>query len=197
MFRLSGPGQIRTESEKPADADAAPAVLDTAPPLKPFSSKGTHMPPSKPTQSPFRTELPRRLPDLPGAPRKPDSPEGKKLVVGRDIRLSGAICSCDCLVVEGTVEADLTDTRTLVVAAGGTFTGTAIVASADISGLFEGELTAVEVTVRQGGAVKGKIDYTQMVMERGAMVDGTLAQVSRKAAPVKALIGGDPAETAG
>lgn len=197
MFRLTGLGPARDlpETEKSAE-DAAPAVLDAAPPLKPFSSKGTHMPPTKtpPPQTPFRTDLPRRLPDLPSVTRKPAaepvSPEGKKLVVGREIRLSGAICSCDCLVVEGTVEADLSETRSVTVARGGAFTGTATVANAEISGLFEGELTVTDtLTVRQGGIVKGTVAYANMVMERGATVEGTLAQLSRKAAPVRALIG--------
>lgn len=200
MFRLTGLGPARDvpDSETPAE-DSGPAVLDTAPPLKPFSAKGTHMPPTKTSapQSPFRTELPRRIPEIPGSQRKPTSesvaPEGKKLVVGRDIRLSGAICSCDCLVVEGTVEADLSDTRTIVVARGGTFSGTATVTTAEISGLFEGELTASDsVTIRQGGIVKGTIHYANMVMDRGATVEGTLSPLPRKAAPVKALIGDAP-----
>ena len=98
---------------------------------------------SKPAipQTPFRTEIPRRAPEIPGSPRKlPDAAgfDGKKLVVGRDIRLSGAISSCDCLVVEGTVEANLTETRSIVVARGGTFTGAATVATAEISGVFDG-----------------------------------------------------------
>ncbi|SBW08683.1 conserved hypothetical protein [uncultured Alphaproteobacteria bacterium] len=205
MFRLTGLGPARDlpDSEKPVE-DSAPAILDTAPPLKPFSAKGTHMPPIKtvPPQSPLRTELPRRIPEIPGSQRKPTADslaaEGKKLVVGRDIRLSGAICSCDCLVVEGTVEADLSDTRTIVVARGGTFSGTATVTNAEISGLFEGELTVADtVTVRQGGVVKGRINYAHMVMDRGATVEGTLAPTPRKSPPVKALIGGELPEAAG
>ena len=37
--------------------------------------------------------------------------EGRKLVVGREICLSGEIKACERLIVEGRVEADLTDSR--------------------------------------------------------------------------------------
>lgn len=148
---------------------------------------------SKPAipQMPFRTEIPRRAPDIPATQRKSPmenlGPEGKKLVVGRDIRLNGAISSCDCLVVEGTVEANLSETRSIVVAKGGTFTGTATVANAEISGLFEGELIATDtVTVRPGGTVRGTIQYANLVSERGAVIEGTLVVLSRKAEPVRA-----------
>jgi cytoskeletal protein CcmA (bactofilin family) len=117
-------------------------------------------------------------------------PDGKKLVVGRDIRLNGAISSCDCLVVEGTVEANLSETRTIIVAKGGAFSGVATVANAEISGLFEGELIASDtVTVRPGGIVRGAIHSANLVSERGAVIEGTLAVLARKAEPVRALIG--------
>lgn len=150
---------------------------------------------SKPAipQMPFRTEIPRRTPDLPATQRKSPmdtlGPEGKKLVVGRDIRLNGAISSCDCLVVEGTVEATLSETRSIVVAKGGTFCGKATVATAEISGVFDGELIATDtVTVRPGGIVRGTLAYANLVSERGAVIEGTLRLLTRKAEPVRALI---------
>ncbi len=207
MFRLSGLGPARAPDEvqnAPAEATpAAPAAApETAPPLKPFSKRGSHMP-SKPSvpQQPFRSEIPRRVLDIPGMQRNLATPEGlsgegKKLVVGRDIHLSGAISSCDCLVVEGQVEADLTQARSVVVSRGGVFKGTATVANAEISGLFDGDLTVSDTaTVKPGGVVRGTIHYVNVVMERGAIVEGTLAPLPRKAPPVKGLIG--PTETSG
>ncbi len=178
MFRLTGLGPARDDSiGKPADAT----------PPKPFSAKGSQMPPTTaPAQPPSRTEIPRRSLDIPNAPRKsPESGDAKKLVVGREIRLSGAICSCDCLVVEGTVEADLSDTRTIVVARGGTFSGTATVAFAEISGLFDGELTDT-CAVRDGGTIKGAIHYANLVMDHGTAVEGSLSVLARKPAAIDA-----------
>ncbi len=143
---------------------------------------------------PFRTEMPRRIPDIPSTPRKSPidalGPDGKKLVVGRDIRLNGAISSCDCLVVEGWVEATLNETRNVVVAKGGTFTGKATVAHAEISGLFDGELVATDtVTVRSGGVVRGTVRYANLVSERGAVIEGTLEALSSKTEPVRPPMG--------
>jgi len=202
MFRLSGLGPASApedaqDKETPASEPAAAAAPDAAPPLKPFSKRGSHNMPSKPSapqQPSFRNDIPRRVLDIPGAQRKPATPEGmagdgKKLVVGREIRLSGAISSCDCLVVEGQVEADLTEARMVVVSRGGTFKGTATVANAEISGLFDGNLTVSDTaTVKPGGVVRGTVCYANLVMEKGGIVEGTLTPLPRKSAPMKGLM---------
>ena len=59
------------------------------------------------------------------------SPEGKKLVVGREIELSGNISACDRLIVEGRVEAKLRDCRKIEVASSGFFKGNAEIDTAD------------------------------------------------------------------
>src|SRR5262245_21925954 len=48
---------------------------------------------------------------------------GKRLIVGKGIKLSGEISSCDRLVVEGEVEVTLNDTLALEIASSGRFTG--------------------------------------------------------------------------
>jgi len=205
MFRLSGKGSARADEEETVPRlENEPAEMP-APPLKPFVKGGSHMP-SKPTlPQGGRADVPRRILDIPGMQRKPTPPEGpagegKKLVVGREIRLSGAISSCDCLVVEGQVEADLTDAHTLVVAKGGVFSGTAIVENAEISGRFEGELTVRDAaTIRPGGLVKGSITYANVVMERGGVIEGVLAPLPKKSAAIRdeaAPEGEAPAEAA-
>ena len=196
MIRLTGLRTAKAPRNPDTPAEAAPTTAARSPlPIQPISTTGMPMStkPAAPPQMPFRTEIPRRLPDLPGNQRKPMDgigPEGKKLVVGRDIRLNGAISSCDCLVVEGTVEANLSGTRNIVVAKGGTFTGVANVATAEISGLFDGELAASDtVTVRPGGIVRGTIAYVNLVSERGAVIEGTLTAVSRKTEPTRTVVG--------
>ncbi|MGZ0247735.1 MAG: bactofilin family protein, partial [Alphaproteobacteria bacterium] len=77
------------------------------------------------------------------SPSNLSSPEGKKLIVGREIELSGNISACDKLVVEGRVEAELQDCRQIEIAATGTFKGSAAIDMAEISGNFEGTLTAI------------------------------------------------------
>lgn len=202
MFRLSGLGPARPADETAETATGAKAVDEAdapnlAPPLKPFSKTGSHMPSTPVLPQTPRSEIPRRILDIPGAQRKPPTEiasENKRLVVGREIRLSGVISACDCLVVEGQVEADLTDAQTVIVNRGGVFRGTAVVANAEISGLFDGDLTVQDTaTIKPGGIVRGTIHYANVVMEKGGIVEGTLKPLPRVAPSAKVLIA-DPGE---
>ena len=62
----------------------------------------------------------------------------RKLVVGRGIVFSGEITSCDCLVVEGTVKANIAGCHDINIAEGGLFTGSASVESAELRWLPRG-----------------------------------------------------------
>jgi hypothetical protein len=76
----------------------------------------------------------------PPPPAAKSDPGARKLVVGREIVVSGEIASCEGLVVEGTVRASV-ECKDLQIASSGLFTGSASVANAEIFGRFEGELT--------------------------------------------------------
>ncbi len=157
-----------------------------APPLKPFSKKGSHTPGKPPGQGAFRAEIPRRVVEIPGSPRpigrgRPVDAENKKLIVGQDIHLSGEITSCDKLVVEGRVEASLTNARVIEVAPSGFFKGDAQVEEADISGRYEGKLIAYEkLTVRSGGRVSGSIRYGNIIIESGGEISGDMHALSQE-----------------
>ncbi len=152
-----------------------------APPLKPFSRKGSHAASKPPTATTYQPEVPRRVPDIAGvSPRRMERPmggdgDGKRLVVGRDIRLSGEITACDKLVVEGHVEVSLPGARVIEVSQSGYFKGTADVEEADISGRFEGELIARDrLVVRAGGRISGTIRYGRIVIESGGEIAGDM-----------------------
>ncbi|MBI3113599.1 MAG: polymer-forming cytoskeletal protein, partial [Rhodospirillales bacterium] len=101
--------------------------------------------------------------------------DSKRLVIGRDIRLSGEITSCDRLVVEGQVEAVLQNARIIEVAPTGFFKGSADVEEADISGRYEGELIARDrLIVRAGGRIRGTIRYGRIVIESGGQISGDM-----------------------
>ncbi|HER27378.1 MAG TPA: polymer-forming cytoskeletal protein [Rhodospirillales bacterium] len=101
--------------------------------------------------------------------------DSKKLIVGRDICLNGEITSCERLIVEGRVEVSLSDARFIDVAPTGFFKGNADVREADISGRFDGELTASErLTVRAGGRISGSVRYGSIVIEPGGEVTGDM-----------------------
>ena len=124
-------------------------------------------------------EKPRRLPEMPGERgRRPDKgrrKDGKMLVVGRDIVLSGKIKSCDRLVVEGQVEATMKDCREIEISETGTFKGKVEFDRADISGIFEGDLTAREyLVVRATGRITGKVRFGELEIERGGQIIGDI-----------------------
>ncbi len=111
------------------------------------------------------------------SPAASHNPEGnKRLIVGQGIRLSGEINSCDRLVVEGEVEVTLNDTLALEITSSGRFTGGCEVEEADISGIYEGDLTVRNTLfVRGTGRITGTIRYGQLELERGGQIAGNIS----------------------
>ena len=123
-------------------------------------------------------EIARPARDLHNPAARPSNisnPEGKKLTVGREIQLSGNISACDKLVVEGRVEAELKDCRQIEIASTGTFKGSAAIDMAEISGNFEGTLTARDILiVRSTGRITGTVRFGKLEIERGGEVVGDI-----------------------
>jgi cytoskeletal protein CcmA (bactofilin family) len=136
----------------------------------------------QPSSAGYRPEMPRRTFDLPGS-RRPErattTPEGKVLTVGRDISLQCEITACEELIVEGRVEATLTQGRRVEVTESGHFKGTIEIDEADISGRFEGTLKARhKLIVRSSGQVKGEIRYGAVEIEAGGQLSGDIDVLS-------------------
>ncbi len=154
----------------------------SAPPMKPFSRKGSHAPVKPPTSPTFHPEIPRHSPpEIPGiAARGPDrstadDSDTKRLFVARDICLSGEITSCDRLVVEGRTEVSLPYARIIEIGPSGFFKGSVDVEEAGISGRFEGELIVRDrLVVRAGGRINGTIRYGRIVIESGGEISGDM-----------------------
>lgn len=131
---------------------------------------------------PMRPEIaPRRRVDFPGlAPKpsdavEPSASEGKKLLVGRDIFLTGEITACNRLLIEGRVEASLAESQSIEIAAPGHFKGTADAETAEVSGHFEGKLTVRKrLTIRSTGRVMGVIRYGEIEIECGGVISGDI-----------------------
>jgi cytoskeletal protein CcmA (bactofilin family) len=111
---------------------------------------------------------------------------GKRLIVGQGIKLKGEISACDRLIVEGHVEVTLNDTRTVEIKPSGRFIGSCEVEQAEISGIYEGDLTVRgRLTVHASGMVTGNIHYGEIELERGGRVAGELKVRDRGAATAK------------
>jgi len=99
--------------------------------------------------------------------------EGRKLIVGREIVLSGQITSCERLIVEGRVEASLSESRFVDIAESGVFKGMAEIENAEIAGTFEGTLNVREkLWIRSTGKVSGTVRYGRIEIEEGGQIAG-------------------------
>ncbi len=186
--------EIAAEAIKSDDGALDSQVIRT-PPMKPFARAKapialTPKLSAKPTPAPAPTQLPATPPPAPKTPPRrakavaQPNPRGGRadshnvpghtLLVGRDIRLTGEISACQRLIVEGSVEAELTDTLTLEIAETGHFRGSAAVGTCVISGSFDGDLTVSGLlAVRASGRVGGAIRYGEIEVERGGRITGS------------------------
>jgi cytoskeletal protein CcmA (bactofilin family) len=181
-------GDARTRSETDDNAETTAEVgslplggdtKNIAPPLKPFKKDS---PMSNSPSSSYRPEIPRKVVDIPNparmTPERSDpsgDEDGKRLVVGKSISVSGDISACETLVVQGTVEANMSDAVTLEVSEGGLFKGEAEVDHAYIAGTFDGTLRArMTLEVAESGHVKGSINYNNISIASGGRVQGTI-----------------------
>ncbi len=189
--RKDNDGTVKTGTETPAPAESAGPRM--------YRADSAMAPVPRPPAG----ETPRRVPDVTATMgRRPDvrpapqgDNEGKKLIVGREIVLTGEIRACDRLIVEGRVEAALTDSRSIEIAASGMFKGKAQIDTADISGRFEGDLIVNQkLTIHSTGRVLGNIRYGQIEIARGGVITGQIDVLADNSAAQEEA--GEPEEAA-
>jgi cytoskeletal protein CcmA (bactofilin family) len=151
---------------------AAPTPAPTRPPApvasRPIGSDST----AKPGDTAKSSETSR--PPLTPTPVKREA-ETRKLIVGREISLSGEITACDRLVVEGSVEANLANCRDIDIAESGLFKGSASIDDAEVRGRFEGTLNVRRrLLIRATGKVIGTVRYGQIEIECGGQISGEI-----------------------
>ena len=125
-------------------------------------------------------DMARRLVDSPSSSASSRSPQTdtRKLTVGKEISLQGEINSCDHLVVEGTVGANLSGCREVEIMESGVYKGSAEIEQIEVRGLFEGTLNVRgRLLIRSTGKVTGTVRYGQIEIEIGGQISGdVLAQ---------------------
>ena len=122
--------------------------------------------------------LARRVVEIPGGnARRSGALTGdeRKLTVGKGLSLAGEITSCDILVVEGKVEAKLTDGKLLEITESGQFRGSVEIENADIAGRYDGQLIVHgRLTVRASGRISGMVKYGELEVSAGGQIIGEL-----------------------
>ncbi|HEX3500576.1 MAG TPA: polymer-forming cytoskeletal protein [Stellaceae bacterium] len=203
MFRRK---KTELEDEKPIMETNDELGLSGKPASRPGMGMSSGKAPVLPTQPPRPTdtvrpgiEMPRPTPTQAAAPATPtrrSETEHRKLIVGREIALSGEITSCDRLVVEGSVEANLANCRDIDIAESGLFKGSASIEEAEIRGRFEGTLTVrKKLLIRSTGKVIGTVRYAQIEIEAGGQLAGDI-QVMAANEPASGVTASAPAPAA-
>jgi cytoskeletal protein CcmA (bactofilin family) len=170
---------------------ARPAGQPVTPPP---SGRGPAIPPrspdlARPAEVPRPSEAIRRPLDATSPSRRSDD-DVRKLIVGREIKLAGEITSCDKLIVEGNVEANLANCRDVDIAETGLFKGSAEIDEAEIRGRFEGNLVVRKrLMIKASGRVSGTIRYGEIEIERGGQISGEI-QAQSEASEISSDGGG-------
>ncbi|OUR80711.1 hypothetical protein A9Q83_00255 [Alphaproteobacteria bacterium 46_93_T64] len=123
---------------------------------------------------------------------------GSRLHVGKDIHLKGEITACDRLIVEGKVEASM-NSNEIEITESGIFIGEVNIDRADISGVFDGKLTArTHLIIRKTGRVTGDIQYDEIEIEPGGEISGNFNKNTQKRSGKKSIADSEfeiPADT--
>ncbi len=202
MFRRK---KTELEDDKPIMETNDELGLSGKPGSRPGMTMSSGKAPVLPTQPPRPTdtlrpgiEMPRQTPTAAPAPtpRRTET-EHRKLIVGREIALSGEITSCDRLVVEGSVEANLANCRDIDIAESGLFKGSASIEEAEIRGRFEGTLTVRKrLLIRSTGKVIGTVRYAQIEIEAGGQLAGDIQVLAANEPAASGVAASAPAPAA-
>jgi len=165
MFGNNKKSENENETQEIASTEAAAVTRTEAPQSAPRTAAPT---------------LARRVVEIPGNSRRSSSAstasgDERKLTVGKGLSLAGEITSCDVLVVEGKVEAKLTDGKMLEITESGQFRGSVEIENADIAGRYDGQLVVHgRLTVRASGRISGMVKYGELEVSAGGQIIGEL-----------------------
>jgi cytoskeletal protein CcmA (bactofilin family) len=127
----------------------------------------------------FTPQMSKRVADIPNLASLRSSEadlDGKRLFIGKQIRMKGEISGCERLVIEGHVEASLSDVKSIEVTSNGSLKGSAEVESAVIAGTYEGNLKVRgHLEIAASGVVKGDVAYKTVAVANGGKLLGSIA----------------------
>ena len=174
-----------TGKEKVDASEPKPDIDDwkehQTPPLKPFIKSESRNLGGQKDQL-VQPAIPRHFGGVPGIPRYGEGiparfdDKSNCLTVGENISLSGEITSCNKLIVEGTVNVNLTNAEIIEISPSGIFKGSAEVETAQINGCFDGKLEVKGVLrIQKEGRVSGSVRYGKIAIESGGEISGDMA----------------------
>ena len=151
-----------------------------APPIKPFTAKGTHTPTKVPSLAAGSLNVPSpvrhmNISSIPGRHNHLDHPHQGDSDSKRLAACQGHVAGHVEQVLEGKVEVTVNKARLLEVASSGIFKGSAHVDDAIISGQVDGDLTVnKKLTILSSGRISGSVRYGSIIIEAGGEVSGDM-----------------------
>ena len=98
-------------------------------------------------------------------------------------KIVGNITADSDFRIDGMIEGDLNCTGKVVIGEAGRIKGTVTCANAEILGLMEGKITcSQQLSLRANGKIVGDVHTKTLIVEPGALFNGTCAMGSEKAA---------------
>lgn len=127
----------------------------------------------------------------------PPSPPSQINLIAAGTTLEGTISTKDDIRVSGQLKGTLRVEGKAIIAQEGHVEGDVHAVDADIAGLVKGELTIKERLVLKSTArIEGTIRTTRLIVEEGAVIDGTCRMGALDPKRAEALKGGDGANAA-
>jgi cytoskeletal protein CcmA (bactofilin family) len=116
-------------------------------------------------------------------------PDEKNVVyVGEGVTLNGAIHAQDIVVVDGTVDGEVTCSQ-LIVGQNGVVNGTISVSDADIYGQIGTDISVKQLlVVRSSGRVEGKWVYGEIEVEKGGVLAGVAESTEFRSTERKVVV---------
>jgi cytoskeletal protein CcmA (bactofilin family) len=101
--------------------------------------------------------------------------EGREAIIGRSTRVRGRVSGDGDLVIEGTLEGDITLRGDLTISEGGRATSTVEAAAVTLRGELDGDVRASgSVRIEAGARVRGDMHAESVSLEEGAEFVGRL-----------------------
>ena len=102
--------------------------------------------------------------------------EDNVLLLGKNFNIVGDLIGQGTVIVSGKIEGNIISNRT-VSEAGSAIVGNIECKQLDISGAVKGLIQAANVIIRKGALVEGEVHYATLAMEQGCEVLGKLKKI--------------------
>jgi cytoskeletal protein CcmA (bactofilin family) len=101
-------------------------------------------------------------------------------------KIVGNITADSDFRIDGLIEGDLNCTGKVVIGEGGRIKGTVNCANAEIMGMMEGKITcSQQLNLRTNGKINGDVHTKTLIVEPGALFNGTCSMGAEKAPEIK------------